>query len=482
MISRSGQDQSLPFSEDGEKGVLCSLWRAPSEVAKQCDENHVTRDSFYIPSHVILYETIRRWPDPDTPVDFTWLKNELGNQLEECGGAESVNELYDFVPTHKGAQHYIEIVLEKSALRRTILVCKDVQEKCLEGEIPAKTLVGDGVTQFSNIAGSLNGEIVWPPSPNSTKGYKEHKAIYPKDSILEDYMVFSRNECEASDAYLIGSILPVVAAQLERRVYFPWGQSSFYPNIFSMLVGPPGDRKSSAMKIPEKVARTCLPDNAFLPGNFSPEALFDLYEEHPDKIWIQDDANIVLTDWRKSTNGERNAPRFLTLYDCCPLTESFRGNKSRNHPEAKRSVPETSTSVAFGATPNVARFQDQAQRQGLARRFLNYVSEGHGRFIPIPGTQSIGPLLTSFRRLNEFSGKMSFTAESAILWTSIQSDNRERLDELGSSDEEQSARLSSSPAQILKIAMIFQACVLRQAGLAIVVHIRRRPESRHAAR
>lgn len=88
----------------------------------------------------------------------------------------------------------------------------------------------------------------------------------------------------------------------------------------SMLAGKPGDRKSSTINLAESIARKCLPPAAFLPRAFSPETLFDELDTEnggqPDKLLICDDANAILADWQKSNNGERNAARFLELYDC----------------------------------------------------------------------------------------------------------------------------------------------------------------------
>jgi hypothetical protein len=306
--------------------------------------------------------------------------------------------------------------------------------------------------------------INWPEiSTTSTGSYKDHKAVYPPDSILEDYMAFVRDECEAADSFILGAILPVCAAQMGRKVRFPWGNSVKFANIFAMLAGPPGDRKSSAIELAQKIAKECLPANVFLPENFSPEALFDEYDTQksgrPDKLWMCDDANITLTDWRQTSNGERVASRFLRLYDCGELTENFRRNKEKDKPVTRRIIKQTSTSIIFGATFNVACFQGQAIRAGLARRFLYYVAEGHGRLIEIPKDNEIGDLAEMFSRLNGLSASMDFTPEAEKLWRDYQQDNRSRHQELDIRNEAEAARLASEPIQPLKVAMIFEACV-----------------------
>jgi hypothetical protein len=61
--------------------------------------------------------------------------------------------------------------------------------------------------------------------------------------------------------------------------------------------------------------------------------VFDEYDEEaggrPDKILMCDDANATLSDWQRATNGERLASRFLELYDCRGLSESFRRNREK---------------------------------------------------------------------------------------------------------------------------------------------------------
>ncbi len=76
----------LPFSDDGEKGVICSLLRALGEVFELC-KYRLPSKAFYIPAYAIIYEVIQELKDPSHRVDFIWLKNQLikRKQLEECG-------------------------------------------------------------------------------------------------------------------------------------------------------------------------------------------------------------------------------------------------------------------------------------------------------------------------------------------------------------------------------------------------------------
>lgn len=306
-------------------------------------------------------------------------------------------------------------------------------------------------------------------SANSAGSYVQ-KAILPTDSILTDWFTFARARTEGADCYLMGAMLPIIGGLLGRRVWLPLGGGQKYPNIFALICGKPGDRKSTTIKLAAAVARLCLPDNAFIPASFSPESLFDEYLEEsggrPDKLWIVDDANSVLTDWQKTQNGERNATRFLELYDCGYLTESFRRNKKESATgSARRSVAETSTSIVFGATFNVACFQGQTVRAGMARRFLYYVAERRGcDLFDSPGhdPEALKSLAARFQRCLEIEGAMAFAPEAHRRWLAYQEQNRAEMDAANLLEEALISRLASAPAQTLAVAMIFEAAMWAQ--------------------
>jgi len=327
--------------------------------------------------------------------------------------------------------------------------------------------IGSGVCtpeefgEFYEKARTLIGETS-QNSPNSSPGYKQ-RPIFPEDSILADFVTFARANEESADPFIIGSILPICGALLGRRVWFQWGDKQKFANVFSMLAGKPGDRKSSIIDLAEMLARKILDESAFLPKSFSPETLFEEYSEsdggRPDKLWIVDDANATLTDWRKAVNGERLATRFLELYDCKPISENFRRNKDGKEGR-RRMIAQTSTSVVFGATFNIACFQGQAVRAGMSRRFLHYVAENHGRLIVRPPRKDftgLEALAKGFSELRKISGEMDFSQRAASRWELYQKANRTEMDQADSLQEAKLSRLSSAPMQTLSLAMIFEA-------------------------
>ena len=326
----------------------------------------------------------------------------------------------------------------------------------------------ESVENVENCSQSASlGPAVSPLSTFSTGQDSLSKAVYAENSWLARYMDLARQREESADSYLLGAILPVVGAALRRQVRFPWGEGAIYPNLFTMLAGKPGDRKSSAINLAERMARAALSMSCFLPDSLSVEALFDEYDEGSggcaDKLLIADDANPFLGLLRRSNYGERVGDLLLRLFDCKGLDESFRRNKTGENPSARRHIAETSTSICFGATFNVCQFQGHEIRTGLQRRFNYYLAEGHGRFLVLPARSDPARLLAVTAGLQRLASlpntDCAFTPEASELWEIFQRENRRQLAPAESTPESQLARLNGQPTHVLKLSMIFQAAL-----------------------
>src|SRR6266436_3899496 len=154
--------RSLPSSEDGEKGVLCSLLLSPREVADICVLS-LNPDAFYIPAHRTIYSLVLEFGDKYKPIDFISLKQALKdrNQLEEIGGPEYLSDLYNFVPTAANAGYYVDIVREKYVLRRLISTCTRLSTQCYDQQGEIEPLLDDAEKEIFAITGEhVKTEIV----------------------------------------------------------------------------------------------------------------------------------------------------------------------------------------------------------------------------------------------------------------------------------------------------------------------------------
>tara|TARA_R110000868_G_scaffold136214_2_gene349069 strand:- start:307 stop:1524 length:1218 start_codon:yes stop_codon:yes gene_type:complete len=73
-------------------------------------------------------------------------------------------------------------------------------------------------------------------------------------SFLSDYREFSKGS-EAHPTYHTFSALVALSSIISRRVWVEMGYFKVYPNLYVVLVGPPGNRKTSAMSIAKSLIR-----------------------------------------------------------------------------------------------------------------------------------------------------------------------------------------------------------------------------------
>jgi len=106
------EPRSLPYNEDAEKGLLCSMILSP-DVLLDC-AGQLAADLFYAPAHRILFLALCDLSDNGAPVDFITLKHQLvqNEQLAEVGGPDFLNELFNFLPTAANWRYYAELVTD----------------------------------------------------------------------------------------------------------------------------------------------------------------------------------------------------------------------------------------------------------------------------------------------------------------------------------------------------------------------------------
>ena len=129
----------LPQSLEAEKGLLGSILLSPREVLTDCVDQ-VEEDAFYSPAHGTVFRVLVEMWSAGQQVDVITLTNRLRdlNLLDAVGGPGAVTELFGYVPTAANAPHYLEIVREKSLLRRMIAACTSSAVRCYEeqGDVP----------------------------------------------------------------------------------------------------------------------------------------------------------------------------------------------------------------------------------------------------------------------------------------------------------------------------------------------------------
>lgn len=129
-------DQSIrrlpPYSGEAERGVLGSILIDSSKVLDLCAQNAIVPDSFYIPAHRQLFDTLLEMAGEMKVVDLLTVGQHLSSEskIDAVGGYEFLEGLIDGTPTAAHAEYYIGFVRQKHLLRKIIDQATQAIDNC----------------------------------------------------------------------------------------------------------------------------------------------------------------------------------------------------------------------------------------------------------------------------------------------------------------------------------------------------------------
>ena len=130
-----------PNSVDAERSVLGAVLQDAS-VASLVFET-LMPDDFYAAEHKEIFDAMRTLHIGGSPLDLMTVGNELARRgtLEGIGGTAYLLEAYRYVPTTANTRSYVQIVTEKSTLRKLITACRRIQEQSYSQLDPLETIL-----------------------------------------------------------------------------------------------------------------------------------------------------------------------------------------------------------------------------------------------------------------------------------------------------------------------------------------------------
>lgn len=119
-------NREIPQNIEAEQSVIGAMLLSKSAIIEAIES--LVPESFYLDKHSKIFNAIKKLYDSGIPVDFTTLTNELKDQglLGAVGGVEYITEIMEQTPIASNVSYYINIVEEKSVLRRLIDSATDI--------------------------------------------------------------------------------------------------------------------------------------------------------------------------------------------------------------------------------------------------------------------------------------------------------------------------------------------------------------------
>ena len=223
-------DRLPPYSEEAERGVLGSILLAPDTVMDHCVAAGIISESFYVPAHRSVYETMLTMNREGKVIDLLTVGERMANagKLDQIGGSVFLDRLVDSTPTAAHAEHYADIVSQKHILRCVIECARSAERRCYEAPDNARLILDEAEQDFLNITERQHGTVVaW-------------------DKAVAQTMVHVENILNG--AATLGGI-PTGLANLDRIAL------GLRPSEMIVLAARPGMGKTSlAMNIAENIA------------------------------------------------------------------------------------------------------------------------------------------------------------------------------------------------------------------------------------
>ncbi|MBQ6820393.1 MAG: replicative DNA helicase [Clostridium sp.] len=121
--------RSLPQSLEAEQAVIGAMIIDKSAIAKALEK--LKEEDFYRDGHKVIFKAIREMFSKDMAVDIVTLLEYLKSTdtLEKAGGVSYVSEISSSVITTANLEAYIDIVEDKSTLRKLIRSATNIIEE-----------------------------------------------------------------------------------------------------------------------------------------------------------------------------------------------------------------------------------------------------------------------------------------------------------------------------------------------------------------
>ncbi|MBR3334258.1 MAG: replicative DNA helicase [Clostridia bacterium] len=122
--------RALPNSTEAEISVLGAMLQDSTAVLRAAEQ--LKPEDFYHPEHKEIFTVMAEMNSRQTAIDLVTVQTELSNRgsLDGVGGIKYLMKIIRDVPTAANVQEYINIVREKSTLRKLIGAAQNIMKDC----------------------------------------------------------------------------------------------------------------------------------------------------------------------------------------------------------------------------------------------------------------------------------------------------------------------------------------------------------------
>ncbi len=170
--------KSLPQNIEAEQSVLGSMIIDRGAIARAAEA--LSTEDFYRDSHKVIFSVIIEMSQKDIPVDMITLIEHLRvlAKLESAGGITYITEISTSVPSTANLKTYIDIVAEKSMLRKLIKASNEIIAESYDKQDDVEKVIDNAEKRIFDIAEKRSNSDFEALSTVLERGFLEIERLF----------------------------------------------------------------------------------------------------------------------------------------------------------------------------------------------------------------------------------------------------------------------------------------------------------------
>lgn len=131
----------MPHSSEAEQSVIGSMLIDKDTISVAAER--LTSEDFYEHRYGVIFDAIVSLYNSNSSIDIITVQNKLreGDVPPEFYSVEFISNIVASVPTSANIRSYVDIVFEKSILRRTIKAADEISARCYHNSEPVEDIM-----------------------------------------------------------------------------------------------------------------------------------------------------------------------------------------------------------------------------------------------------------------------------------------------------------------------------------------------------
>lgn len=173
-----------PQSIDSEKSVIGSMLIDNDIIPNVLGA--LKDDDFYVKDHRDIYEAINELFDNGDPVDVITVSEKLTAKgvIDKIGGLPYIISLADFVSTSANTKYFVDIIKEKSILRKLIKASGEIAESSFDPAADVTDVLSEAEDKIFNISQNRTSKDFTPIKDVLGNVFDNLEVLYKSDGSI----------------------------------------------------------------------------------------------------------------------------------------------------------------------------------------------------------------------------------------------------------------------------------------------------------